>query len=61
MRTKRCASQVEAVISVESGGNPFALHVNDMREQPPSPRDAREAAQIADAIYCAAVTASISG
>ena len=38
---------VEAVISVESGGNPLALHVNDLREQPPSPRDAQEAAQIA--------------
>ena len=38
---------VEAVISVESGGNPLAMHVNDMREQPPSPRDAQEAAQIA--------------
>ena len=38
---------VQAVISVESGGNPLALHVNDLREQPPSPRDTQEAAQIA--------------
>lgn len=39
---------LEAVISVESGGNPFAVHVNDLREQPLSPRDAQEAAQIAE-------------
>ncbi len=39
---------LEAVMSVESGGNPFAVHVNDLREQPPSPRDAQEAAQTAE-------------
>jgi type IV secretion system protein VirB1 len=35
------------VISVESGGNPFALHVNDLREQLPPPRDMKEAVQSA--------------
>jgi hypothetical protein len=25
---------LEVVISVEGGGNPFALHVNELREQP---------------------------
>ena len=39
---------LEAVISVESGGDPFALHVNGLRAQPPSPRDVQQAAQIAE-------------
>jgi type IV secretion system protein VirB1 len=39
---------LQAVISVESGGNPFAMHVNELREQPQSPRDAKGASQIAE-------------
>jgi len=39
---------LEAVISAESGGNPFAVHVNGLQEQPPSPRDAKQAARIAE-------------
>jgi type IV secretion system protein VirB1 len=39
---------LEAVISVESGGNPLTVHVNGLREQPSTARDAREAAQIAE-------------
>ena len=39
---------LEAVISVESGGNPFAVHVNGLRQRPPSPRDAKDAARIAE-------------
>jgi type IV secretion system protein VirB1 len=34
---------LQAVISVESGGNAFAVHVNERREQPQSPRDAKGA------------------
>ena len=36
-----------AVIGVESGGNPLAVHVNEGGEQPPPARSAQEAAQIA--------------
>ncbi|MCW3476238.1 lytic transglycosylase domain-containing protein [Limobrevibacterium gyesilva] len=47
-----CASNVapttlEAIVSVESGGNPFAVNVNGLRVQPPPAHDAREAAQLA--------------
>jgi type IV secretion system protein VirB1 len=38
---------LEAVISVESGGNPFALNVNGLSVQPPPARDIGEAAQVA--------------
>ena len=38
---------LEAVISVESGGNPFALNVNGLSVQPPPARDIREAAKVA--------------
>lgn len=38
---------LEAVISVESSGNPVAVHVNELRAQPTPPRDAKEAAAIA--------------
>jgi type IV secretion system protein VirB1 len=38
---------LEAVISVESGGSPFAVHVNELRPQPKPPHDAQDAAQIA--------------
>ena len=38
---------LEAVIRVESGGNPLALNVNGVRVQPPTAKDAREAARIA--------------
>jgi type IV secretion system protein VirB1 len=39
---------LEAVISVESGGNPLALHVNGLRAQPPSPGDVQEVSRIAE-------------
>jgi len=39
---------LEAVIAIESGGNPFAVHVNGLYEQPPPPRDAKAAARIAE-------------
>lgn len=47
-----CASNVapitlEAVISIESRGNPFAVHVNGLRDQPLPARDAHEATQLA--------------
>ena len=42
---------LEAVISVESGGNPLALNVNGLSVQPPPARDVREAAQVADELY----------
>ncbi len=38
---------LEAVISVESGGNPLALNVNGLSVQPPPARDTREAAKVA--------------
>jgi len=38
---------LEAVIAVESGGNPLAVHVNGLREQPLPAHDAGEAVQIA--------------
>ena len=44
---------LEAIIQVESGGNPLALNVNGLRVQPAPPRDAQEAAEIA-ARYIAA-------
>lgn len=39
---------LQAIIEVESGGNPLALNINGMRLQPPPPRDAKEAAQVAE-------------
>jgi len=39
---------LEAVISVESGGNPLAVHVNGLHEQPLAARNASEAARIAE-------------
>ena len=39
---------LQAIIEVESGGNALALHVNGIRVQPPPPRDAKEAAQVAE-------------
>jgi len=39
---------LEAVISIESRGNPFAVHVNGLNEQPRSPHDAKKAAKIAE-------------
>lgn len=38
---------LEAVINVESRGNPLALNVNGLSLQPPPARDAREAAKVA--------------
>jgi type IV secretion system protein VirB1 len=38
---------LEAVISVESGGNPLALNVNGLSVQPPPARDIREAVKVA--------------
>jgi type IV secretion system protein VirB1 len=38
---------LQAIISVESGGDPLALHVNDLRVQPSPSRDAQQAAQLA--------------
>ncbi len=38
---------LEAVISVESGGNPLALNVNGLAAQPPPARDVPEAAPVA--------------
>lgn len=39
---------LEAVIRVESGGNPLAIHVNGLRMQPMPPTSASEAARIAE-------------
>lgn len=39
---------LQAIIEVESGGNPRALNINGMRQQPPPTRDAKEAAQVAE-------------
>jgi type IV secretion system protein VirB1 len=39
---------LEAVIRVESGGNPQAIHVNGVRVQPPPASSAAEAARIAE-------------
>jgi len=38
---------LEALIQVESGGNPLALNVNGARVQPATPRNAQKAAEIA--------------
>lgn len=38
---------LQAIVQVESGGNPMALNINGVRVQPPSPRNASEAAQVA--------------
>jgi len=42
------SATLESVINIESRSNPFAVHVNGLYEQPPSPRDAKDAAKIAD-------------
>jgi type IV secretion system protein VirB1 len=39
---------LQAIVEVESGGNPLTLNVNGIRVQLPPARDAREAAQIAE-------------
>jgi type IV secretion system protein VirB1 len=39
---------LNAIIQVESGGNPLALHVNGSDEQPPPARDPAEAARMAE-------------
>jgi type IV secretion system protein VirB1 len=39
---------LQAIIEVESGGNPLALNINGIRVQPTAARDAREAAQVAE-------------
>jgi hypothetical protein len=38
---------LQAIVQVESGGNPMALNINGVRVQPSSPRNASEAAQVA--------------
>jgi type IV secretion system protein VirB1 len=38
---------LEAIIKVESGGDPLAIHVNGSPIQPPPARDAKEASRIA--------------
>lgn len=40
---------LQAVIQVESGGNPLAINVNGIRVQPPRARDARDAARMVEA------------
>jgi type IV secretion system protein VirB1 len=40
---------LQAVIQVESGGNPLAINVNGIRVQPPRARDARDAATMVEA------------
>jgi type IV secretion system protein VirB1 len=44
---------LEAVIRVESGGNPLALNVNGLRVQPPPARNAREAEATAERFIAA--------
>jgi type IV secretion system protein VirB1 len=39
---------LNAIIQVESGGNPLALHVNGTDQQPPPARDPAEAARMAE-------------
>jgi type IV secretion system protein VirB1 len=39
---------LQAIVQVESGGNPLALHVNGISVQPAPARDAREAAEVAE-------------
>jgi len=39
---------LNAIIKVESGGNPLALHVNGTDQQPPPARDPAEAARVAE-------------
>jgi type IV secretion system protein VirB1 len=39
---------LNAIIRVESGGNPLALHVNGTDQQPPPARDPAEAARVAE-------------
>jgi type IV secretion system protein VirB1 len=39
---------LQAIVEVESGGNPLALNINGIRVQPTAARDAREAAQVAE-------------
>jgi type IV secretion system protein VirB1 len=39
---------LQAIVAVESGGNPLALSINGLRVQPPPARDTREAAATAE-------------
>jgi type IV secretion system protein VirB1 len=39
---------LQAIVEVESGGNPLALNINGMRVQPPPAKDTREAALVAE-------------
>jgi type IV secretion system protein VirB1 len=39
---------LQAIVEVESGGNPLALNINGIRLQPPPARGAKEAAQVAE-------------
>ena len=39
---------LQAIIEVESGGNPLALNINGVRLRPPLTRDAKEAARLAE-------------
>jgi type IV secretion system protein VirB1 len=39
---------LQAIVEVESGGNPLALNINGIRVQPPPAKNAGEAAQVAE-------------
>lgn len=39
---------LEAIVQVESGGDPLALNVNGLTTQPPPARDAKEATRVAE-------------
>jgi type IV secretion system protein VirB1 len=39
---------LQAIVQVESGGNPLALNVNGVRVQPPTATDAKGAAEVAE-------------
>jgi type IV secretion system protein VirB1 len=59
-----CASNIapttlEAVVAVESRGDPLALHVNGVRRQPRRPADIAEAARIAGAYIRAGYTVDL--
>lgn len=47
---------IEAIIAVESGGNPLAINVNGVRLQPPHPRTAAEAVATAEKFIAAGYT-----
>lgn len=50
---------LEAVIRVESGGNPLALNVNGLRVQPPPAHNAREAVATAERFIAAGYSADL--